>query len=138
MARPRRFTHAMVVREIKLFHKRYGFNPGCVLLARIIGCSTNTIYGLLGCKSFRRESKRQLTNAAKYLLETRKAKNLTLNKLAALAGVSPSTISGIERGTILPIAETLGKICSVLSVSDSALREIHKEFEQERECRCEN
>lgn len=52
-----------------------------------------------------------------YLREIRKERNLSMSKLAQIAGVSKGTLSNIERGVIDPKLSTIFKICMALRVS---------------------
>lgn len=52
-----------------------------------------------------------------YLREIREERNLSMSKLAKIAGVSKGTLSNIERGLIDPKISTIFKICMALRVS---------------------
>ncbi len=51
------------------------------------------------------------------LREIRKARGLTLESVAYLAGVDPATVSRIERGEVVPKPETVVTIARALGVS---------------------
>jgi len=52
-----------------------------------------------------------------YLREIRKERNLSMSKLAQIAGVSKGTLSNIERGVIDPKISTIFKLCMALRVN---------------------
>ena len=52
-----------------------------------------------------------------YLREIREERNLSMSKLAKIAGVSKATISNIERGMIDPKISTIFKLCMALMVN---------------------
>ena len=51
----------------------------------------------------------------------RRAKGLTLDELAARAGVSRATLSRIERGETSPTAQVLGRLCAAFGMTMSQL-----------------
>ena len=51
-----------------------------------------------------------IKKAAEKLRRTRESKNLTLQQLADISGVSPSNIQKIEAGTIMPSVAVMMKI----------------------------
>ncbi len=51
------------------------------------------------------------------IVQLRKNKNITTNKLANMAGISQSFLRDIELGNKNPTVETLSYICSALDVS---------------------
>lgn len=51
----------------------------------------------------------------------RKSKNLTMDVLSELVGVSPSFLGTVERGESLFSVETLTKICQVLEISADSI-----------------
>ena len=55
-------------------------------------------------------------NVGERIVELRKAKGITTNKLANLAGVSQSHLREIELGKRNPTVETLSYFCEVLGV----------------------
>lgn len=56
-------------------------------------------------------------NIAERIVELRKQKGLTTNKLANLAGISQSHLREIELGLRNPTVETLSYFCEALGVS---------------------
>lgn len=67
-------------------------------------------------------------NVAERIVELRKQKGLTTNKLANLAGISQSHLREIELGLRNPTVETLSYFCEALGVS---LEEFFCESESE-------
>ena len=64
-----------------------------------------------------------LTRMAVRLKETRKARNLSLDALAELSGVSRSMVSQIERGESSPTVSTLWNLTQALKVDFAELVE---------------
>lgn len=60
---------------------------------------------------------REIMNVAERIVELRKQKGLTTNKLANLAGISQSHLREIELGLRNPTVETLSYFCEALGVS---------------------
>lgn len=56
-------------------------------------------------------------DVGKRIIELRKFKNLSGNKLAQLAGISQAAINSIEKGKKFPTTYTLEKICSALDIT---------------------
>lgn len=129
-----KITRKIVVQEIRLFNKRYGFNPDAVLLGRILKCSRQTIAYALGTNLGRapRTFKRDVIPVVERLKEDRISRNISISHLAAAACLSPSTISDIENGHNLPTDKSLLKICAALEYSEDAVRNIAKEVAAER------
>lgn len=57
----------------------------------------------------------------KRLKELRAEKNLTQARLAALLGVTQSTVGKYERGALQPNADLIVKVCGVFDVSSDYL-----------------
>lgn len=58
-----------------------------------------------------------MVNIGERLVQLRKLKGITTNKLANIAGVSQSHLREIERGSKNPTVETLSYFCDALGIS---------------------
>lgn len=56
-------------------------------------------------------------NVAKRITQLREAKNLSVNRLANMAGISQSFLRDIELGKKNPTVETLSYFCDALEIS---------------------
>lgn len=68
-----------------------------------------------------REAEREVQKFIQVITETRKNKNISHEKLAALTGLSRATISFTESGKSSPTLKTIFRICEALEIKTSEL-----------------
>jgi len=69
----------------------------------------------------KRESKEHLKYIGENIRAARKSKNLTIDTLSELVGISPSFLGTLERGESSLSVETLMGICRTLGVSSDSI-----------------
>ncbi|MCL2621148.1 MAG: helix-turn-helix domain-containing protein [Defluviitaleaceae bacterium] len=69
----------------------------------------------------KRETKEHLKYIGENIRAARKSKNLTIDTLSELVGISPSFLGTLERGESSLSVETLMSICRTLGVSSDSI-----------------
>jgi len=69
----------------------------------------------------KREAKEHLKYIGENIRAARKSKNLTIDTLSELVGISPSFLGTLERGESSLSVETLMSICRTLGVSSDSI-----------------